>query len=39
MGTPPVGDVDLILHYAVTRAFGWAAIGPSPETIIGAISE
>jgi Domain of unknown function (DUF4111)/Nucleotidyltransferase domain len=39
LGTPSVGDVDLILHYAVTRAFGWAAIGPSPETIIGAISE
>jgi hypothetical protein len=38
-GTPSVGDVDLILHYAVTRAFGWAAIGPSPETIVGAISE
>ena len=38
-GISSVGDADLILHYAVTRAFGWAAIGPSPEVIVGAISE
>lgn len=38
-GTPSGGDADLILHYAVTRAFGWAAIGPSPETIVGPTSE
>ena len=38
-GTPSTGDVDLILHYALTRAFGWRAIGASPETIVGAISE
>jgi hypothetical protein len=38
-GSPSVGDVDLILHYAVTRRFGWAAFGPDPETVIGEIAE
>lgn len=38
-GTTSEGDVDLILHYAVTRAFGWAAVGRSPETIVGPIAD
>jgi hypothetical protein len=31
------GDSDLILHYAVTRAWGWPAHGPSPEKLFGEI--
>lgn len=29
------GDSDLVLHYAVVRASGWAAHGAPPDTVIG----
>ena len=31
------GDSDLILHYAVVRAAGWAAYGPPPADVVGPI--
>lgn len=36
-GHSPGGDPDLILHYLVTRSFGWTAMGPPPDTVIGSI--
>ena len=36
-GTIGGGDVDLILHYAVVRSHGWAAYGPEPHLVVGAI--
>jgi streptomycin 3"-adenylyltransferase len=33
------GDDDLVLHYAVTRELGWAALGPRPHAVIGAIPD
>jgi hypothetical protein len=38
-GEPGRGDLDLILHYAVVRQNGWAAYGPQPQTVVGAIPE
>ena len=38
-GRPGTGDEDLVLHYAVTREFGWAALGPRPDAVIGAIPD
>jgi hypothetical protein len=38
-GTPGRGDVDLILHYAVAREYGWRAYGPRPDAVVGAIAE
>lgn len=38
-GRPGHGDPDLILHYAVARARGWAALGPEPQTLIGAVPD
>jgi streptomycin 3"-adenylyltransferase len=38
-GTPGAGDVDLILHYAVARSHGWAAYGPEPRLVVGAIPD
>ena len=32
------GDDDLILHYDVTRECGWAARGPSPKKVFGAVA-
>jgi Nucleotidyltransferase domain/Aminoglycoside adenylyltransferase, C-terminal domain len=36
-GPPGGGDDDLILHYAVTREHGWAALGPDPRNVVGAV--
>jgi hypothetical protein len=36
-GNPSRGDPDLILHYLVTRSFGWAAYGPAPAMVIGPV--
>jgi Aminoglycoside adenylyltransferase, C-terminal domain/Nucleotidyltransferase domain len=33
------GDTDLILHYAVTRALGWTAVGLDPKTLIGPVAD
>jgi streptomycin 3"-adenylyltransferase len=38
-GVADAGDADLILHYAVTRDAGWSALGPRPETVVGAIPD
>ena len=38
MGPDHPGDPDLALHYAVTRAFGWAAHGPPPTQLIGHVA-
>lgn len=32
------GDSDLVLHYAVARASGWAAHGPPPDMVIGPVA-
>ncbi|HEV7525483.1 MAG TPA: aminoglycoside adenylyltransferase domain-containing protein, partial [Acidimicrobiia bacterium] len=37
-GSGSAGDDDLVLHYAVSRASGWAAFGPSAPKRIGAIA-
>ena len=38
-GTSGGGDIDLILHYAVARSHGWAAYGPEPQLVVGAIPD
>lgn len=38
-GTSGGGEVDLILHYAVARSHGWAAYGPEPRWVVGAIPD
>jgi streptomycin 3"-adenylyltransferase len=38
-GTPGTGDADLILHYAVARSRGWAAYGPEPRLVVGAVRD
>ena len=38
-GRAGTGDDDLVLHYTVTREFGWAALGPRPDAAIGAIPD
>jgi predicted nucleotidyltransferase len=38
-GTPGAGDVDLILHYALARSHGWAAYGPEPRLVVGAVPD
>jgi streptomycin 3"-adenylyltransferase len=38
-GEADAGDPDLILHYLVTRAAGWAATGPPPAAVIGAVPD
>jgi streptomycin 3"-adenylyltransferase len=38
-GTSGGGDADLILHYAVARSAGWAAYGPEPRLVVGAIPD
>ena len=32
------GDPDLLMHYAVCRAAGWAVCGPAPQDLIGVVS-
>jgi hypothetical protein len=32
------GDRDLLMHYAVCRAAGWAAAGPPPASLIGPVA-
>lgn len=31
------GDADLLMHYAVSRAAGWAVHGPGPREVIGTV--
>jgi len=37
-GRAVAGDPDLLMHYVVTREHGWAAYGPAPEHVFGAVS-
>jgi len=37
LGADSPGDTDLLMHYAVCRAAGWAVTGPRPRDIIGAV--
>jgi streptomycin 3"-adenylyltransferase len=36
-GSRPLGDADLLMHYAVCRAAGWPVCGPPPEDLIGVV--
>jgi hypothetical protein len=37
-GADSAGDADLLIHYAVARAAGWAAYGPPAADLIGEVS-
>jgi len=37
-GADSRGDSDLLMHYAVCRAAGWAVSGPPPQQLIGPVS-
>jgi len=37
-GAEMPGDTDLLMHYAVCRAAGWAVHGPAPRELIGSVA-